>query len=81
MQVIQDACVGRDAARLASAAHYLKSMVGNMAAMDAFATVARLETVSRQGDLTQAAELVSELQEKTGRLETALAGLRAEVCA
>jgi signal transduction histidine kinase/CheY-like chemotaxis protein len=72
---IQAAFAAGDATQLAQAAHYFKSMVGNLAAPNAFATAVQLETLGRQGDLTGAAAVIAQLQERTGRLQAALAAL------
>jgi PAS domain S-box-containing protein len=75
---MQAACAAGDAAELARAAHYFKSMVGSLAAPEAFAAAAQLETLGRLGDLTRASSALGELEEKTGQLQAALAALGQE---
>jgi PAS domain S-box-containing protein len=75
LAAIRDAFAAGNAAELARAAHYFKSMVGGLAATDAFATASQLETAGREGDLSGAAALIAALESKTERLRAALAEL------
>jgi signal transduction histidine kinase/CheY-like chemotaxis protein len=64
---------------LARAAHSLKGTVGSIAARPAQAAAARLEHIARQGPLQDAPTALAELEERTQRLQEALASLIEEV--
>jgi PAS domain S-box-containing protein len=81
IRAIEDAYAKRDAQALVRAAHYLKGMVGNLSAPDAFADAFELENLGRQGDLTRAAEVIARLPEKTEQLRAALTALGQEIAA
>jgi CheY-like chemotaxis protein len=78
LQAIRAAAAATDAAALADAAHYLKSMVGNMAAADAFAAAKQLEAASRQGDWGRVPEILDVLEPTTEQLRAVLAALGQE---
>jgi signal transduction histidine kinase/ligand-binding sensor domain-containing protein/ActR/RegA family two-component response regulator/HPt (histidine-containing phosphotransfer) domain-containing protein len=78
LQLLRDACARGDAEGVAKAAHYLKSMVGTLAAPAALAAALQLETWARQGDLKRVAEVLPALEEKTRHLQAALAALGQE---
>jgi CheY-like chemotaxis protein len=78
LRAIRDAFARRDPGELARAAHALKSMVGSLAAPDAFAAALRLETVGRQGEWGGAEEAVAAVEVQADRLGEALAALRQE---
>src|SRR5207237_7364971 len=68
------AAVGRgDGPAVQRLAHTLKGEVGVFGAHAAFEEALRLETMARQGDLSQAATAIAALQRELARLETALA--------
>ena len=78
LQAIRGAAAATDAEALANAAHYLKSMVGNMAASDAYAAAQQLEEAGRQGDWSRVPDIINSLEPKTEHLHAALAELGRE---
>jgi two-component system, sensor histidine kinase and response regulator len=72
---LHDALVRRDAAALAASAHWLKGAVGNFPAPVATEAAARVEMLSRNGDLDAAVTACAELDTELDRLAQALAAL------
>jgi two-component system, sensor histidine kinase and response regulator len=72
---LRDALARRDAAALASSAHWLKGAVGNFPAPVATEAAARVEAFSRSGDLEAAAAACVELDTELDRLAQALTAL------
>jgi CheY-like chemotaxis protein len=73
---IKNALAHRDALTLARLAHTLKGSVGNFAAKAPFETARRLEHIGRQGDLSQAAEILAQLEGELSQLKPALIDIR-----
>ncbi len=61
-----------DAAPVKTAAHNLKSCLGSFSAQAAYDDALRLETMARGGDLSGAGDVLRALEDKLGRLRTAL---------
>jgi CheY-like chemotaxis protein len=79
MAGVRQAVAGRDVAGLKRAAHTLKGAVGIVGARAAAEAARRLESLGREGNLSQAEDAYHDLEEAIGRLEPALTALRAEL--
>ena len=71
----------RDARALAGAAHAVKGLVGNFGAQPALAAARELEAMGWNGELTGADAALARLEKEVATLETALAGLGAQLAA
>ncbi len=76
---IQKAVENRDSRALGRAAHTLKSSVGNFGARGALKAALKLEMMAREGDLTEAEEACTALEEEIEKLKPVLASLGKEV--
>jgi two-component system, sensor histidine kinase and response regulator len=72
---IREAVSRRDAKTLERAAHSLKSSVGNIAARAAMEAAIRLETIAKNGDLSEAEKACQALEQEIDRLKPVLASL------
>ncbi len=79
LSAAQKAVARRDAKALERAAHTLKGSVGNFAARGAVQAALKLETMAREGDLTEVEEAYRALEEQIERLKPALKSLGKEV--
>src|SRR6185503_14343224 len=70
-----------DGTALEQAAHWIKGAVGNFATSTAFEAAFDLEKLGRAGDLAQAEEAITRLEEELERLKLALAILSDTICA
>jgi len=68
-----------DAEALHHAAHSLKGLVGNYAAIPAFKAVSALTECTRNGNLLQAGKLLAEVTDEIARLREALAEFAKEL--
>lgn len=77
LKQIREALQQGDASAVSTGAHTLKSMVGNFSAQPAFEAALAVETVGRDGDLSDCSQSIQELETEVGRLQTALRELLA----
>ena len=70
---IRSAIDAQDAQAAATAAHTLKSMVGNFCASSAYEAAFRIETHGKAGDLSGCRTSLTNLEDEIERLQTALA--------
>ncbi len=75
---IRDSAARHDAKALEEAAHGLKGALGNFAVQAAYDAALRVEMIARTGDLSQAEEAVSVLEEEIARLRPVLETLTKE---
>ena len=73
---VRDAVAGGSADLVSNAAHALKGMAGNFSAAGPAATAARLDRLARDGDLSEAAALMSRLEAEVPELVAALRPLK-----
>jgi CheY-like chemotaxis protein/HPt (histidine-containing phosphotransfer) domain-containing protein len=78
LAAIREAIAGPDSEALERAAHRIKGAVGTFGARAAVEAALRLETMGREGDLTQAEAAYAALEAGIQRLKPALAALVAE---
>lgn len=69
---LRAACVAGDAAELQKTAHSLKGSAGNVGAQALFAISRQLDDLGREGDLTDAKQLVDALDAEFARVEVAI---------
>ncbi len=69
-----------DSAALHSAAHSLKGTIGTYCATKAHLAAKTLDDLARSGDLSQAAEALTNCENEVDRLQTALLAFRDELC-
>jgi signal transduction histidine kinase/DNA-binding response OmpR family regulator len=75
LAAIRAAVEANDALSLAKLAHALKGSVGNFSAEAAVSAARRLESMARDGDLSQAQEAYKDLEDRIERLKPELASL------
>jgi HPt (histidine-containing phosphotransfer) domain-containing protein len=75
MAAIRAAVEADDALNLAKLAHALKGSVGNFSAEGAVSAARRLESMARDGDLSQAREVYHDLENCIERLKPELADM------
>ena len=76
---IRAAIDAQDGSAAATAAHTLKSMVGNFCASHGHELALRVEMASRAGDLTACQTHLAELEDEVSRLQSALHRLLEEM--
>ena len=76
LSAAQDAVTRGDAEALATAAHTLKGMLGNLSAHAAYQAALRLEQLARGGNVSAAAAALCAVQREVARLSEELAELR-----
>ena len=75
---LREAVNSGDAETVAAEAHALKGGVGNFFADSAFAAADALETAGRSGELTNAASLLTQLENQLEEVKRAIAGILAD---
>lgn len=78
---IREALSQQDSQSVAYAANALRGALGNFAAASAISVTLRLEQMGRQGDLSQAQEATTSLEDSLSRLRSALTSLNLQLAA
>ena len=75
LQQMGEALTAKDAGKVASAAHTIKSMVGNFSAAPAHTAALELEMLAKSDDLSEAPAQIEKVRTEVERLKKALGDL------